>query len=215
VLAYCTHCGHRVSTTALRCPACGTPPYRARISVQSQRVAEAVSLESSGRKPFSNAVAEARTAQNLKPSPLWVANSKPQVDVRTAANYELALLSIPLAASLLAWFWIGGMSLLEGPASSLGLLAALTVLSTAGIAAVEVTKDKPESSPGLGPVGWFFGMTLLWVIVYPLYLKRRRLFGLKDRSLLGILVVLLFACTVVLLALGIESATNSLQQSFQ
>lgn len=29
-LAFCTRCGHRVSTTAPKCPQCGTPPYEIR-----------------------------------------------------------------------------------------------------------------------------------------------------------------------------------------
>jgi TM2 domain-containing membrane protein YozV len=29
MLVYCTKCGHRVSTTAVACPGCGAPPYRA------------------------------------------------------------------------------------------------------------------------------------------------------------------------------------------
>jgi uncharacterized RDD family membrane protein YckC len=31
-LVFCTRCGHRVSTTAQKCPACGTPPFRARVA---------------------------------------------------------------------------------------------------------------------------------------------------------------------------------------
>lgn len=29
MLVYCTKCGHKVSTTAIRCPGCGAPPYSA------------------------------------------------------------------------------------------------------------------------------------------------------------------------------------------
>lgn len=29
MLVYCTKCGHKVSTTAVACPGCGAPPYRA------------------------------------------------------------------------------------------------------------------------------------------------------------------------------------------
>ncbi len=29
MLVYCTKCGHKVSTTAVQCPGCGAPPYRA------------------------------------------------------------------------------------------------------------------------------------------------------------------------------------------
>jgi len=29
MLVYCTKCGHNVSTTAVACPGCGAPPYRA------------------------------------------------------------------------------------------------------------------------------------------------------------------------------------------
>jgi hypothetical protein len=31
-LVFCTRCGHRVSTTAPKCPSCGTPPYRSRVA---------------------------------------------------------------------------------------------------------------------------------------------------------------------------------------
>lgn len=31
-LVFCTRCGHRVSTTAQKCPSCGTPPYRSRVA---------------------------------------------------------------------------------------------------------------------------------------------------------------------------------------
>jgi hypothetical protein len=34
-LAFCTRCGHRVSTTAPRCPSCGTPPYNGRLASAS------------------------------------------------------------------------------------------------------------------------------------------------------------------------------------
>jgi hypothetical protein len=124
------------------------------------------------------------------------------------------LLLIPVSASFLAWFWIGNMSLLQGPQSWLGLLSALTVLSTAAIAATEGSKVGMRRSRNAGtesPLGWFIGISLLWVVGYPMYLRKRRLFGLKDRCFVGTLIALVFLGTVAVLEWSIQSAVNDFQ----
>jgi hypothetical protein len=107
------------------------------------------------------------------------------------------------------------MSLLQGPRSSLGLLTALTVLSTAAIAAAEASKVGMRRSRSAGtesPVGWFLGISLLWIVGYPMYLRKRRLFGLKDRCLVGILIAVVFVGTVAALEWSIESTVSNLRQ---
>jgi zinc-ribbon domain len=42
VLVYCTKCGHKVATTAPRCPACGAPPYQGGVSKPSNQPTQIV-----------------------------------------------------------------------------------------------------------------------------------------------------------------------------
>ena len=188
--AYCTKCGALVDARSSRCSACGAVKF---------------------------GVLNAPTVAGLSPDSGNGANRlSVSVDAAPAdADYELALLLIPVAASFLAWFWIGNMSLLQGPRSSLGLLTALTVLSTAAIAAAEASKVGMRRSRNAGtesPVGWFLGISLLWIVGYPMYLRKRRLFGLKDRCLVGILVAVVFVGTVAVLEWSIESTVSDFRQ---
>ncbi len=41
MLVYCTKCGHKISTTAPRCPGCGAPPY-SRVENPSNQVTQVV-----------------------------------------------------------------------------------------------------------------------------------------------------------------------------
>ena len=127
-------------------------------------------------------------------------------------DYELALLVIPIVACFLAWFWVGNMSLLQRPQSSLGLLVVLTVISTAVIAAAEASKISSGTESQLEV---FMGILLLWFVGYPMYLRKRSIYGLKDRSVLGIFVVVLFIGTVVALDWSIESAMSDVQQNLR
>jgi hypothetical protein len=186
--AYCTKCGALVEARSSQCSACGAVKF---------------------------GVLNAPTVAGLSPDSGNGAN-RSSVSVDAApADYELALLLTPIAAAFLAWFWIGNMSLLQGPRSSLGLLTALTVLSTAAIAAAEASKVGMRRSRNAGtesPVGWFLGISLLWIVGYPMYLRKRRLFGLKDRCLVGILVAGVFVGTVAVLEWSIESMVSDLRQ---
>lgn len=50
------------------------------------------------------------------------------------------MLIIPVITTLLIWFWVGEMNLLQNPRSSLNMLIVLTVVSTGILAYIEAEK---------------------------------------------------------------------------
>lgn len=117
------------------------------------------------------------------------ATSKPPAD------YGMFLLAIPVVATLLIWFWVSGMNLLQSPGDTMALIMLATVLGTAIVAAMEASKVGMKSDRKKGTYGstaWFFIISLLWIIGYPVYLYKRKHFGLANRLVGGILVALVF-----------------------
>lgn len=124
---------------------------------------------------------------------------------------SLALLA-PLIATLLIWFWIGQMNLLQGPASSLSVLGLLTILVTALLSAMEAKQlgaggvsdlDKKRRKRS-GPTAWFFAVLLMWIFGFPAWLYQRKHYGLKNLVTGGILVALLFVGSWVTMAGALE-----------
>lgn len=113
----------------------------------------------------------------------------------STSGYGIALLAIPVTACFLIWFWVGNMNLLQSPASALGLIGLSVVLSTAFIAAIEVSQYPPSHRQG-GAFTWFFVMAALWIVSYPAYLYHRRRFGQPNYALVGVLVALIFAASL-------------------
>lgn len=75
------------------------------------------------------------------------------------ADYGIALLAIPLVATLLVWFWVGNMNLFQSPGSTLGLIMVATVLGAAGVAAMEAAKAGMKTDRAQGtysPTACFF-----------------------------------------------------------
>jgi len=136
---------------------------------------------------------------------------------RPAADLGVCLIGLPIIATVLAWLWIGSMSLWQGRESNLIGLAALTVLSTALIAAQEarwlgmVSDGKGE----YGPVAWFLLVAVIWVIAYPSYLYRRRKYGLPNLLRQGIGVVLVFLGSVFFLNHTIEGRNAEERQRLE
>lgn len=117
------------------------------------------------------------------------ARSKP------AADYGIFLLAIPVVATMLIWFWVSGMNLLQSPGDTMALIMLATVLGTAIVAAMEASKVGMKSDRKKGtysPTAWFFIIALLWIIGYPVYLFKRKHFGLSNRLIAGILIALIF-----------------------
>ena len=59
---------------------------------------------------------------------------------KPVADYGLFLLIIPMVSTLLIWFWVSGMNLLQSPESTLNFIAIATVIGTAIVAAMEAKK---------------------------------------------------------------------------
>lgn len=118
------------------------------------------------------------------------------------------LLAVPLMATMLVWFWVGSRNLFQSPASSLGLIMAATIVGTALLAAVDARQLGMGSERDLttkgkrreGPVLWFFSLFLLWVIAYPLYLHRRRLYSKRSMVVGGVVLASFLIARVVLMA---------------
>ena len=70
-----------------------------------------------------------------------------------------------------------------------------TVFGTAIVAAIEASKVgmKSDRSTGTGSATqWFIIISLLWFIGYPVYLYKRKYYGLPNRLVAGILVAIVF-----------------------
>lgn len=127
---------------------------------------------------------------------------------KPGADYGIALLAIPVIATMLIWFWVSSMNLFQSPGSTLTLIGMATVLATALAAAMEAAKTgmKKDKSKGThNPVTWFFMITLLWIVGYPAYLFKRKHYGLKNRLVPGLLVALVFLASWSAMNAAIES----------
>ncbi len=114
---------------------------------------------------------------------------------KPAADYGMFLLAIPVVATMLIWFWVSGMNLFQSPGDTMALIMLATVLGTAIVAAMEASKVGMKSDRDKGtysPTAWFFIITFLWIIGYPVYLFKRKHFGLDNRLIAGILIALIF-----------------------
>jgi len=118
------------------------------------------------------------------------------------ADYGTFLLAIPVVSTMLIWFWVSGMNLLQDPGESMTLIMLATVIGTAILASAEASKagmvtDRQKGS--YSPTAWFFLITLLWFVGYPAYLLKRKDYGLKNYLLGGILVALLFIASFAIM----------------
>ncbi len=128
-------------------------------------------------------------------SDLIVSSLNTNGNTQQITDYGTFLLAVPFVATMLIWFWVGGMNLLQSPSSALGLILIGTILGTATLAAMEASKlsmmsDKPKGA--YSPTAWFFIISLLWIVGYPVYLYQRKHYGLKNRLGFGIAVMVIF-----------------------
>jgi hypothetical protein len=122
-------------------------------------------------------------------------NAAISTESKPIADYGTFLLGIPALATMLIIFWVGSMNLLQSPSSALGLIMVGTILGTATLAAMEASKVGMVSDKAKGtysPTAWFFIIALLWVVGYPVYLYKRKHYGLKNRLTLGLVVMFIF-----------------------
>jgi len=129
-------------------------------------------------------------------------------------DYGTLLLAIPIVTSLLIWFWISGMNLLQSPGDTLSLLMLATILGTAYVASLEASKVGMKSDRKEGtysPTAWFFIITFMWIVGYPVYLYKRRRYGLSNRLFSGLIVMFIFIGSYGLMSATIEEAKIEMQ----
>lgn len=133
---------------------------------------------------------------------------KPSVD------YGLFLLAIPIVATALIEFWVASMTLLDAPESAMALIMIATVLGTAIVASMEASKlgmkgDRKKGS--YSPTAWFFILSFIWIIGYPIYLYKRKNYGLANRVIAGIIIALVFMTSYSMLSASIETHRTQVQ----
>ncbi|HEY5373747.1 MAG TPA: hypothetical protein VIK01_08665 [Polyangiaceae bacterium] len=168
--------------------------------------------------PFANSAAGASAAA----APL-VANA-PTTPVQPPSGGEglgYAILAAPFFSGVLVWLWIANMNLLQDPSGSLLFLSVVTILGTAILMSVEAsqlgmgTRDDSRGKKGTGPVAWFFGACLCWILVFPWYLAQRRLYGRKSLVLGGIAVALFFVGSSGAVGAAIESRKAQIRANLE
>lgn len=134
---------------------------------------------------------------------------------RPDVDYGIALMAIPAVGTMLIWFWVSGMNLLQSPQNSLALIMITTIVGTGIVAAMEASKVMTElerkngtSSPGL----LFFSFLLLWFVAYPAYMFNRRTHGLPNLLAAGILLMLIFVGSSFALNSAIESKKDEIRK---
>jgi len=119
----------------------------------------------------------------------------------------VALLLIPLIGTMLVWFWVGGMALIQDPGGSLNLILVGVVVSSAlliGVEASQLGMGKNGKKGETGPVAWALGAILIWFIVYPCYLFARGKHGAKNLGAVGMFCALIFVGVCWLVGTAVE-----------
>ena len=136
---------------------------------------------------------------------------------KSEVDYGIFLLAIPIVTSLLIWFWVSGMNLLQSPGDTLALLMLTTIIGTAFVASMEASKVGMKSDRKKGtysPTAWFFIITFMWIIGYPVYLYKRKHYGLSNKLLAGVIVTLIFVGSYGLMSATVEEAATQMQGEF-
>jgi len=132
------------------------------------------------------------------------------------------MVGVPLLGTLLVWFWVAQMRMLDNPGASLSLLSMLVVASTAALAFVEASRLRMGGADDLnakgerreGPGNWAASILLLWFIGLPYYLSRRSSYGRKDLMAIGLLVVAAFSVSTLYVGFEIFEKQSRIERSF-
>jgi hypothetical protein len=146
-------------------------------------------------------------ASDLTGSAPRAAAASPGVPVSTA-DFGWALLGVPLAGTLLLWFWVTNLAMIQGPGSATMLIVVGVILVTAALTAIEAGKlgmkaDKTQGS--YSPTQWMFMCIFLWIVGYPAYLFKRRHYGRSNLLVWGIVIALVFTGSATAIGEAIEA----------
>lgn len=95
----------------------------------------------------------------------------------------------------------------------MALIGLFTILGTAIAASIEVSKSQKMAANKNGMYSattWFFLITLLWAIFYPIYLYKRKNLGLPKKLISGILISIIFTFSWIIMSTAIESKKTEL-----
>lgn len=137
---------------------------------------------------------------------------------KPAADYGIFLLAIPVVATMLIFFWVSEMNLLQSPSDTMNLIMIATIVGTAIVASMEAGKVgmKTDRSKGTySATSWFFIITMMWIVGYPVYLFKRKHFGLENRLVLGLFVTLLFLGSWGVMFSAIESKKIEIRDNLE
>lgn len=133
----------------------------------------------------------------------------PQPTKKPDENLAQGMLLVPFLGCMLIWFWVGSMSLMQGPGSSLALVGVGTILITAVLAAADAKRlgigAPGDPHKGSSPNAWFAFVALLWVVGYPTYLFRRKKYGARSYLFVALLIALIFIGSWAGMASAIEA----------
>ena len=129
----------------------------------------------------------------------------------STTDYGWALLGVPLGGTLLLWFWVANLALIQGPGSATSLIVVGVILITAALAAVEAGKLGMKADRARGsysPTQWMFMCIFLWIIGYPAYLFKRRHYGRSNLLGWGLVIALAFigSATAISQAIAAKNA---------
>lgn len=135
----------------------------------------------------------------------------------------VAMLLLPLVSTALIWLWVGQMNLLQDPGTTLFAIAAVTVLLTAGLVAVESSQVRAGDAGDLdangkrrtGPGAWFLASVLFWVVGFPGWLHARRNYGLANMVVGGLLVGAVFLGSCWLMQMSINENVARVQSTLR
>ena len=121
-----------------------------------------------------------------------VENKSAKMNKNTGELFGVLLLICPLLAIFLLWFI---------PLPFFHIIIIMSaIITTAILAAVEASQlnfgTTPSGKKETGPIGFFLGMLLLWVISYPFYFYKRSKKGKKNFVFGSILVTVVFVFSI-------------------
>ena len=148
---------------------------------------------------------------------------KGEATIGKAEILGVIALFIPVGAAFLAWFWLSNMSLFNDPSSKLYCIAALTVLLTAILIAIEAntlgagaeTDKAPNGKKRQGPGFWFLFSILLWVLAFPLWMYRRSKYGLKNLWLSAVLIDIACVAVFSVMAVSLENRKAEIRHNLE